>query len=83
MKLSELISHLNARLEQVGDTDVKVDVRDYYTVYGHRAEIIGDTSNWRFATSVDASGHVVLQTVLNKQSDYQGGKLKPKVTFRK
>jgi hypothetical protein len=83
MKLSELIANMNARLQEVGDVDVEVSVRDYYTTYGHRAEVFPSTPSWNFTTFVQADGKVILQTVLCKQTEMDGTKLKPKVTFRK
>lgn len=44
MKTSDLIAALQKNLETVGDLDIAIDVRDFFTKYGREASINLDTS---------------------------------------
>jgi hypothetical protein len=79
MKLSQLIQHLQAELDQRGDVPVQIDVRDYFTAYGNRAEILDSTPHWNHTTFFCADGTLTITASLKKNLDGA----QPKVTFRK
>jgi hypothetical protein len=79
MTLSQLIQHLQSQLDQHGDMPVQVNVRDHYTAYGNRADILENSQSGTFATSIDAGGRLVINANLRK--DITGAN--PKITFRK
>jgi hypothetical protein len=79
MKLSQLIQRLQSDLNQHGDVPVQIDVRDYFTAYGNRAEILDSTPHWNHTTFFCADGTLTITASLKRNLDGA----QPKITFRK
>jgi hypothetical protein len=79
MKVSELISYLQNAQTELGDIDVQISVSDYFTAYGHRAEILESPKSWNSTTTIDAGGRLVINCNLKKDLDGKNAK----ITFRK
>jgi len=79
MTLSELIKNLELQLKLRGDAPVEIEVRDNYTEYGSRAQILESPIGWNATTFTDASGRVLIQC--NLKPNIEGKN--PKITFRR
>ena len=82
MKATELISKLQGIVDYYGDKEVRLTVRDNYSVYGEEAEI-----NLIFKSDgkrvVDYGGYCINGNQLTiKSSLKQNYGKKPKITFR-
>jgi hypothetical protein len=82
MKASEVIIALQKAIEENGDLEVGVSVRDYYTTHDHHADIIHPwvVNVWHGLGQF----RIVSYLKDEKDHDQNGAFIKhPKITFRK